>query len=71
VARLVFADGTTVLVKSTLPGGFGLLALAMSRGSVHTAACGTDTWGRTCLEFDLPGRPRGLTFCVTGLDQPD
>jgi hypothetical protein len=71
VARLVFADATTVLVKSTVPGGFGLLAFAMTRGSVRTAACGTDTWGRTCLELSLPGRSRGLTFYVTGLDQPD
>ena len=71
VGRLVFADGTTVLVTSPLAGGFELLALAMSRGSVQAAGCSTDTAGRTCLELGLPGRSRALMFYVMGLDQPD
>ena len=70
-ARLLFADGTTLLVKSNLPGDLGTLAVAMWRGSVTTAACTTDTEGRAHLLFSWQGGHRGLSLRVVGLDQPD
>jgi hypothetical protein len=70
-ARLLFADGTTVVVKSGEPGDLGVLAVAMRRGSVCTAACTTDGEGTTHLVFTWPGRRQGLSLRVIGLDQPD
>ena len=69
-ARLRFADGTTVLVKSALPGDLAL-AVAMWRGPVSTAACTTDADGRAHLLFSWPGGHHGLSLLVVGLDQPD
>ena len=40
-ARLRFADGTTVVVKSTSPGDLAVLAMAMQHGSLRPAACRT------------------------------
>jgi enoyl-CoA hydratase/carnithine racemase len=70
-ARLLFADGTTVVVKGGQPGDLGVLAVAMRRGSVTTAACVTDFEGTTHLVFTWPGRRQGLSLRVIGLDQPD
>ena len=70
-ARLGFADGTTVLVKSAVPGDLGVLAVAMWRGSVNAAACTADPDGSTYLLFTWPGGHHGLSLQVVGLDQPD
>lgn len=70
-ARLRFADGTAVVVKSAVPGDVGVLAVAMRRGSVKPAACRTDADGATRLVFTWPGRHRDLSLRVVGLDQPD
>jgi len=70
-ARLRFADGTSVVVKSAVPGDVGVLALAMSRGSVRPAACTTDSEGGVRLVFTWPGSHRHLSLRVVGLDQPD
>lgn len=70
-ARLRFADGTAVVVKSAAPGDVGVLALAMRRGSVRPAACTTDSDGAIRLVFTWPGWHRDLSLRVLGLDQPD
>ena len=70
-ARLRFADGTTVVVKSVVPGDVAVLALAMRHGSVRPAACTTDLDGSTQLLFTWLGGHRELALRVVGLDQPD
>ncbi len=70
-ARLRFADGTTVVVKSVSPGDLGVLAVAMRQGSVRPAGCGTDPEGRARLLFTWLGGHRSLSLRVVGLDQPD
>lgn len=70
-ARLRFADGTAVVVRSAVPGDVGVLALAMRRGSVRPAACATGPDGATRLVFTWPGGRHGLSLRVLGLDQPD
>lgn len=70
-ARLRFADGTSVVVKSAAPGDVGVLALAMSRGSVRPTACTPDPEGGVRLVFTWPGDGGGLSLRVVGLDQPD
>jgi hypothetical protein len=70
-ARLRFADGTSVVVKSAVPGDVGVLALAMRHGSVKPAACTTGPDGCTRLVFTWPGRHKELSLRVVGLDQPD
>jgi hypothetical protein len=70
-ARLRFADGTSLVVKSAVPGDVGVLALAMSRGSVRPTACTTDPEGCVRLVFTWPGSRSGLSLRVVGFDQPD
>lgn len=70
-ARLRFADGTSIVVKSAVPGDVGVLALAMRHGSVKPAACTTGPDGCTRLVFTWPGNHRELSLRVVGLDQPD
>jgi hypothetical protein len=70
-ARLRFADGTTVVVKSAVRGDLAILAVAMRHGSVNTAACATGSDGSTHLLFTWPGGRRELSLRVVGLDQPD
>jgi hypothetical protein len=70
-ARLRFADGTTVVVRSTAPGDLALLALAMRQGSVRTAACTTDAHNKAQLLLACPGSQRQLWLRVVGFDQPD
>jgi hypothetical protein len=69
-ARLRFADGTTVLVKVTVPGELGTLALTMRHRSLRPAACTTDPDGSAHLLLSCPGEHR-LSLHVVGLDQPD
>jgi len=70
-ARLRFADGTSVVVKSLVPGDVGVLALAIRRGSVKPAACMTEADGSTRLVFTGLAGHRQLSLRVVGLDQPD
>ncbi|HYA45878.1 MAG TPA: hypothetical protein VED59_09730 [Acidimicrobiales bacterium] len=70
-ARLRFADGTAVVVRGVVPGDVGVLAVAMRRGSVKTAAHATSPEGKTRLLLTWPGARRGLWLYVLGLDQPD
>ena len=70
VARLRFADGTTVLVKLALPGDLGAIVEIMRR-SVTPSACRTDPDGSTHLVFRLSGGHRLVSLRVVGLDQPD
>ena len=70
-ARLRFADGTAVIVKSAVPGDVGVLGLAMRRASVIATACSTGPDGATWLVFSCPGGHRELSLRVLGLDQPD
>ncbi|HTW06503.1 MAG TPA: hypothetical protein VME46_03280 [Acidimicrobiales bacterium] len=70
-ARLHFADGTTVMVKGAVPGDVGVLAVAMRRRSVHTAAFATGPEGKTQLLFTWSGGRHRLWLQVLGLDQPD
>jgi hypothetical protein len=69
-ARLRFADGTTVLVRGSVPGDHARLAGAVRQRSVPLEAFRTDG-DQTCLVFDWPGRRRTLSVLVTGLDQPE
>ena len=55
VARLRFADGTTVLVKAAVPGELGALAVIMRRGSLTPAAFTTDRDGGAHLLLNCPG----------------
>jgi len=70
-ARVRFADGTTVVAKTSVPGELGLLALAIRRASVTPRACymGADDQVRIVLV----GRPNGhpVSLQVVGFDQPD
>jgi hypothetical protein len=70
-ARLRFADGTTVLVKVTVPGELGTLAVIMRRGSLMPAAFSTDRDGSAHLLLSCPGEHRRVSLHVVGLDQPD
>jgi hypothetical protein len=70
-ARLRFADGTSIVVKSAARGDVGVLALAMRRGSVKPAACTADADGSARLILSLPGAHGELSLRVVGLDQPD
>jgi hypothetical protein len=71
VARLRFADGTTVLVKSTSPGDLAVLAMAMQHGSLPPAACRPSPEGGAQLQFVWPDGQHRLSLRVVGLDQPD
>ena len=70
-ARLRFADGTTVVVKSTSPGDLAVLAMAMQHGSLRPAACRTGPDGGAQLQLRSPDGRRRLSIWVVGLDQPD
>jgi hypothetical protein len=75
VARVRFADGTTVFARGAVPGDVALLAVAVQRRSLPPTACSVDSDG-THLIFGGPpgewgGRRRRLSILVTGLDQPE
>jgi len=70
VARLRFADGTTVLVKLAVPGDLGAIVEIMRR-SVTPSACRTAPDGSTHLVFRLSSGHRVVSLRVVGLDQPD
>lgn len=70
-ARLRFADGTTVVVKSAVPGDLAVLAAVMRRCSARPVACTVAPDGSTQLKLVWPGGRRALALQVVGLDQPD
>lgn len=70
-ARLRFADGTTVLVKTAVPGELGTLVLTMRQGSLRPVGWGTHPDGSAHLLLSCPVEQRCLSLHVVGLDQPD
>ncbi len=70
-ARLHFADGTTVLVRSLRPGDLAVLAVVMRRCSARPVSCTVAPDGSTQLQLVWPGGHRPLAMEVLGLDQPD
>jgi hypothetical protein len=70
-ARLRFADGTTVVVKSTSPGDLAVLVMAMRHGSLRPVACQTGRDGGAQLQLSWADGQRRLSLRVVGLDQPD
>ncbi len=70
-ARLHFADGTTVLVRSLRPGDLTALAVVMRRCSAKPVSCTMAPDGSTQLRLVWPGGQRPLALQVLGLDQPD
>jgi hypothetical protein len=70
-ARLRFADGTTLVVSSLVPGDLAVLASAMRLCSARPLAVIAGPGGHLRLLLTCPGRSSGLTLSVIGLDQPD
>ena len=70
-ARLHFADGTTVLVRSIRAGDLAALAVIMRRCSAKPVSCAVGPDGSTRLQLAWPGGQRPLAVEVLGLDQPD
>jgi hypothetical protein len=70
-ARLRFADGTAVLVKATVPGELGALALTMRHGSLKPSGWSTGPDGSAHLLLSFSAEHRLLSLHVVGLDQPD
>ena len=70
-ARVRFADGTTVVAKTTVPGELGLLALAIRRASVTPRGCYVGADGEVRIVLAGPPNGRRVSLRVVGFDQPD
>lgn len=70
-ARLRFADGTTLVVTSVVPGDLAVLANVMRQCSAKPVACGVDPDGGTHMLFSWANGRAALVLRVVGFDQPD
>jgi hypothetical protein len=68
-ARIRFADGTTLLVRSSLAGDLGIIAAMLRDRSVVATACTAEVGG-VFLVFEWHGCHRPSSVRVLGLDQP-
>ena len=68
--RIRFADGTAVMGHGEAAGDAGLLAVMVREQSVFVGSCELDPEGAH-LRFRHAGDNRGVSFVVTGFDQPD
>ena len=67
--RLLFADGTAVVVRGVAAGDVGVLAMWVRSTSVPVTGC-VRGGGGVELSFTQPRGRRRLSVLVTGLDQP-
>ena len=67
--RLLFADGTAVVVRGVIAGDVGVLAMWVRATSVPVTGCVHGDRGVE-LVFTQPRGRRRLSVLVTGLDQP-
>ena len=67
--RLLFADGTAVVVRGAVAGDVGVLAMWVRATSVPVTGCERRDGGVE-LVFTQPRGRRRLSVLVTGLDQP-
>lgn len=72
-SRLMFADGTTLIVRSECPGGVARVLHATLKGHAVLLEEWTDGTAGLQLSLALPslGRQRHHRMVVLGADQPD